>query len=222
MLTNFHEVYMITFSQFLLNEQDDSNVQQNTDVDVSKVVRKARDVVKTGVNRLLKMDHPQKGESDEQHAKRSVDAYDIIEAMEVLRKFFGDTEDAVGMKARQGDKEFNYLKEIRDMVDEYYLRGDTEVKGALNRRKYRAMIQVLVNPMLDLFRFMTHEEALKNYNDVLDGVIQYVKNSDVVASADDAFVQRRLIQKEVQRSNKVARAVDGIMALRNKKRKKKS
>lgn len=210
---------MFTFKQFLLTE-DNNDEADNQSVNASKLSKDAQKVLKTGVSRLLKMDHPQKGETEEQHSKRAVDAYDLIEAVEVVRKFFEDTKDAVGVKMRHGDKDFDYLKEIRNMVDEYYLQGETDKEGALNRRKYRAMVQVLIQPMLDLFRGVSHEKALDVYDDVLDSVVRFVKNSDVVSSADDAFVQRRMIQKEVQRSNKVSRAVDGIMALRRGKKRK--
>lgn len=213
---------MITLTQFLLNEQNEDASDKPSDaVNASQLAKDAQHVLKTGVTRLLKMDHPQKGETDEQHAKRSVDAFDIMEAIEVLRKFFEDTKDAVGTKMRRGDADFDYLREIRNMVNEYYLQGSTEKEGALQRRKYRAMVQVLIEPMLDLFKGVPHQKALDVYDSVLDSVIRYVKNSDVITHADDAFVQRRLIQKEVQRNNKVTRTVDGIMALRKGKNKRK-
>lgn len=210
---------MITFKEYLITE---ATGEQEKAADVNVLSNDAKNILKTGVKRLLRLDHPQKGETDESHAKRTVDAFDMIEAMEVMRKFFEDTKDLVGTKMRKGDETFDYRKDVKDAIQEYYLKGSTEVEGALNRRKYRALVMLLLDPMVDMFKGVSHEEALKHYDQVIDNTIRYINNSDVVTSADDAFVQRRLIQKEVQKANQVRKAVKGIMALRNKSKKKKS
>jgi len=213
---------MTTFKEYLIAEAD-TDTEQEASASASQVTNEMRKILRQGVNRLLKLDHPQKGEDVESHGKRTVDAYDMIESMEVLRKFFEDTKDMVGVAMRKGDKTFDYVDDIKEAVNEYYLRGASEKEGALNRRKYRALVMLLLEPMIDLFKDVSHEDALEMYDHVLDQTIRFIKNSDVVTSADDAFVQRRLIQKEVQRRNRVAKAVDGIMRLRKKaaKRKKK-
>jgi len=204
---------MITFKEFLITE---ANGEMDNTAGVQELSNDAKNVLKTGVNRLLRLDHPQQGEAPEQHAGRTVDAFDMIEAMEVMRKFFEDTEELSGVKMRRGDEDFDYRQDIKDAIKEYYLQGSSDKEGALNRRKYRALVMLLLEPMVDVFKGVPHEQALEMYNDVIDNVIQYIKTSDIVTHADDAFVQRRLIQKEVERRNQVSKAVDGIMALRKK------
>lgn len=211
---------MITFKQFLITEATETAEKQEKKVTRQEIMNDAKRVLKTGVNRLLRLDHPQRGEDEERHAGRTVDAFDMLEAMEVMRKMFEDTKDLVGKKMRQGDTGFNYRADIKEAIREYYLSGSSEKEGALNRRKYRALVMLLLEPMVDLFKGVPHEEALKLYDGVIDDTIRFIKNSDVVTSADDAFVQRRMIQKEVQKANQVRKAVDGIMALRNKSKKK--
>lgn len=206
---------MVTFKEFLINEADMDQEEAST-ANASQLSNEARNLLKTGVRRLLRLDHPQQGETEKSHAGRTADAFDILEALEVIRKFFEDTEDMMGKKFRKGDEGFDYVSEIKKDIEEFYLSGATEKEGALNRRKYRVLVNLLLDPIVDLFRDVPHEEALKLYDGVIDNTIRYVKNSDVVANADDAFVTRRLIQKEVQRRNRVTKTVDGIHALRQK------
>lgn len=198
---------MITFKEYLINEADDEQ-EHAAAANPSELVNKARNVIKTGVQRLLRLNHP-----EGRDPSREVDAFDIIEALEVVRKMLEDTD---GMSDTEG-----YIEEVKKDIAEFYLSGATEKESALNRRKYRYLVSVLLDPLVEIFEGVTHEEMLGMYNKVVDDAIRFVKNSDVVTSADDAFVTRRLIAKEVQRRNRVTKTVDGIDALRKKAAEKK-
>ena len=77
---------MKTFKEYLIAEaaEDDTNQEEASIANASKTINDMRKILRQGVNRLLKLDHPQKGEDVERHASRTVDAYDMLEAMEVL------------------------------------------------------------------------------------------------------------------------------------------
>ena len=214
---------MKTFKEYLIAEatEDDTSQEEASIANASKTVNDMRKILRQGVNRLLKLDHPQQGEDLDRHASRTVDAYDMLESMEVLRKFFEETKDLVGVKMRRGDTTFDYVDDIKLALQSYYLKGATEKAGALSRRKYRALVMLLLDPIVDLFKKISHDDALAMYDNVIDQTIRFIKNSDIVTSADDAFVQRRLIAKEVQRRNRVAKAVVGIIKLRKKAKGKK-
>ena len=80
----------------------------------------------------------------------------------------------------------------------------------------------MLNPLVDLFQRSTHEEMLTQYNEAIDHAVAHINASKITATADDAFVVRHIIQKEVAKRNKIQASVDGIMRLRRRKKRRKS
>lgn len=176
--------------------------------------------VTRGIDRLLRLDYAiDRSEFGiRQHEGRTVDVLEMLDSLEVLREFFELTRDMVGKPMYRGEKEFDYIHDIKESIKGFYFAGDSEKQVALNKRKYNGLLVLLLNPIIDYFNRFSHEEALENYNSVIDDAIEHIKNSDITPSADDAFVVRALITKEVQRRNRVNTAVEGIMRLRRRKR----
>ena len=81
---------------------------------------------------------------------------------------------------------------------------------------------LMLNPLVDLFQHVSHGETLERYDEVVNKAIQQIVDNERDATPDDAFVVRSVIRKEVTRRNKIQAAVDGIMRLRRRKKKRKA
>ena len=179
--------------------------------------------VERGIDHLLRLDFPiSNDELDvKRHTGRTVDALEMFDALEAMRDFFEETRGCIGKPMYKKEKEFDFIHDIKEDIKGYFLTGDDSKDSALRRRKYHSMVFLMLNPIVNLFHRDTHKEALERYNSVIDECIEYIKNNESNASAVDAFVVRRLIQKAIQRRNRVEAAVDGIMRLRNRKKRRK-
>ena len=179
--------------------------------------------VSRGINWLLRLDFP--SDTSEiglkRHAGKTVDALEMIDALEVLRIMFDETRRVEGPMYR-GEKEFDFVHDLKQAVDAYFLVGEDEKASALRRRKYRSLVALLLNPLIDGFQNLSHEEALNAYQSIIDGAISEITECDHDSAADDAFVVQHLIAKEVARRNRVQTQVDGIMRLRRRKRRRKN
>ena len=182
----------------------------------------SQDRLNLGIDRLLRLDYPPVDEVKlRSHQGSTVDAFEMLDALEVLREFFGHTADMVGKPMYRGEKEFDFIRDVKADINNFFLVSDDQKEAALKRRKNRTMVVLMLNPIVDMFQYADHEVALNTYNHIIDGAVEHITNTDAESSAEDAFVVKRLIQKQVQRHNRVVDAVDGIMRLRRKKRKSK-
>lgn len=171
-----------------------------------------------GIDRLLRLDYPENTDevSLKRHYGAHVDALEMIEAVEVLRFYFKDTEEMLGKAAYRGEKSFDFISELKEDIRSYYLEASSDKEGALRRRKYRTMVVLMLNPLISLFQNMSHADALNQYDEVLDRVIEYISTNEIETRKDDAFVVRHLIQKDIERHNRVTKVVDGILHLRRR------
>lgn len=196
-----------------------------------------KQVLNRGLDKMLKMDAPMPDDKDgEKYAKgdkRVLDMFDIVEALEVVRKMFEDAEKTfkttvetgrgdvdLSKGHRQGEKQMNILRDVKDAVQSYFMAGKSEKEGLLNRRRYRALVTLVLDPLVNTFKGKEPEEIFKTYNSVIDNAIKYVHDSDIVSHPDDAYVARQQIAREVKKAADVRKAVDGIMKLRQKAKKK--
>ncbi len=184
--------------------------------------------IAVGIDQLLRLDFPiGNTELDiKRHTGRTVDALEMIDALEATRHFFEDTR-GMFVKGKsipmyRGEKEFDFIHDIKSAIEGYFLVGEDDKQSALCRRKYRSMVFLMLNPIVDLFQRSTHEEMLTQYNDPIDRAIAHIINNDIDASPDDAFVVRHIIAKTVAKRNKIQATVDGIMRLRRRKKRRKS
>ena len=184
-------------------------------------------VVTKGIDQLLRLDFPVGTELDiKHHTSRTVDSLEMIDALKTIRHFFEDTRgmlvDGKSIPMYRGESEFDFIHDIKLAIKGFFLVGENDKHSALRRRKYRSMVFLMLNPLVDLFQRSTHEEMLAQYGETVDLAITHILDSNITASADDAFVVRHVIQKEVAKRNKIQAAVDGIMRLRRRKKRRKS
>lgn len=197
-----------------------------------------KQVLRRGLEKVMRMDAPPSDDKEglEKYAKdrRVIDAFDLIEALEVVRKMFEQAESTFKNKVqtdrgevdtskghRQGEKQFDILKDVKGAIESYFLSGKSETEGMLKKRKYRALVVLVLDPLVNMFKGMDPQQIFNQYDEVINDAIRFVKDSDIVAHPDDAFVVRRQIAQEVKRASDVKKAVDGIMKLRKKASKKK-
>ena len=180
-------------------------------------------VVSRGINWLLRLDYA--SDTSElglnRHYGKTVDALEILDALEVLRTMFDETRTVKGPMYR-GEKEFDFVYDLKQAVENHFLAGEDQKEGALRKRKYRSLVALLLNPIIDQFQTTSHEDALNAYDAAIDGAIEEVIGCEHNATADDAFVVQHVIANEVTRRNKIQASVDGIMRLRRRKRRRKN
>lgn len=178
--------------------------------------------VSRGIDQLLRLDFPlSESEIDtRRHASSTVDTFEMIDALETMRTLFRDTADMIGKPMYKGEREFDFIHDLKTYIEAVFLVGEDAKQSALLRRKNRSMVVLMLNPLVDQFHRSSHEEMLERYNDAIDEAVLRINENDRDASADDAFVVRRVIQKTVERKNRVQAAVDGILRLRRRKKKK--
>lgn len=181
-------------------------------------------VVTRGIDQLLRLDCPLSDSEIDltRHESSTVDGFEILNALEVLRDFFKSSAECLGRPMYKGEKEFDFIHDIKGAIEGYFLVGEDQKQSALLRRKNRSMVVLMLNPIVDRFQYKSHEDTLEQYDAIIDEAIQFVVEHDKDASPDDAFVVRRVIQKTMERKNRVQAAVDGILRLRRRKKKRKS
>ncbi len=179
--------------------------------------------VTRGIDRLLRLDFPVGNSEDDLnfHEGRTVDAFEMINALEIMRNFFKDSRDMLGKPIYRGEREFDFIHDIKEYINSYFLVGEDFKQTAHLRGKNRSMVVLLLNPIVDIFQHKSHEETLEEYDNIIDGAIESIINNNITATADDAFVARRVIQKEIEKRNRTQATVDGIMRLRRRKKKRK-
>ena len=180
--------------------------------------------VTRGIDQLLRLDCPlSDSEIDlKRHESSTVDAFEMINALEAMRTFFEDSADMIGKPMYRGERDFDFIHDIKKYVEAVFLVGEDDKQSALLRRKNRSMVVLMLNPLVDLFQHVSHEETLERYDEVVNKAIQQIVDNERDATPDDAFVVRSVIRKEVTRRNKIQAAVDGIMRLRRRKKKRKA
>lgn len=184
-------------------------------------------VMTRGIDQLLRLDFPVGTDLDiRHHTDRTVDALEMVDALKTIRHFFEDTRgmlvDGKSIPMYRGESEFDFIHDIKLAIKGFFLVGEDDKQSALRRRKYRSMVFLMLNPLVDLFQRSTHEEMLAQYGETVDLAIAHILDSNINATADDAFVVRHIIQKEVAKRNKIQATVDGIMRLRRRKKRRKS
>jgi len=180
--------------------------------------------VTRGIDRLLRLDFPASTSEIElkRHDGRTVNALEMVEALKVMYRLFSDTSETIGKPMYRGESDFDFTDDIKRGINQYFLVGEDEKHSALRRRKNRTMVVLMLNPLVDLFHHHTHEDMLEQYTGVIDDAIQHIFDSDIEPTADDAFVVRAVITKEIAKRNRIQSAVDGIMRMRRRKKKRKS
>jgi hypothetical protein len=184
--------------------------------------------VARGIDRLLRLDYP--SDTSElglkRHYGKTVNALEMIDALEVLRSMFNDTR-RIEKPMYRGEKEFDFVHDLKQAIQSYFfesrrLFGEDEKAGILRKRKNRSMVSLLLVPIVHEFQNSTHEEALKAYDALIDDAIATINEHEKDASADDAFVIQHVISNDVARRNRTQAAVDGILRLRRRKRRRKN
>ncbi len=178
--------------------------------------------VTRGIDQLLRLDFPQSNSEIDlkRHESSVVSAIDMIDALEIMRTLFRDTSSMLGKPMYKGEREFDFIHDLKTYIEAVFLVGEDAKQCALLRRKHRSMVVLMLNPLVEQFHRSTHEEMLERYNTAIDEAILHINNNERDASADDAFVVKRVIQKAVERKNRVQATVDGILRLRRRKKKK--
>ena len=200
----------MTFKEFLI---EDANPE----------AQNVRTILRTGINKMLRMSSLQ-GKTDKEReasARKVLDAFDIIEALEIVRDAFKDTEDMVKAKARKG-KDFDFIKDVKKTVQEFFMKTShmDEKDKALARRRYGALYHLVLEPLIDTFKGYSHEDALNSVDHTIKSAINYVKSSDVLADAEDALKIGREVRREIAKKQNVRNIAQAIAKMRVKKKKK--
>lgn len=149
----------------------------------------------SGINMFSKMTALRR---DAHEVKYVQDELDLIEALEFVRQKFHETEHLIGKPMYKGQKAFDVVEDIRRDVEEFYLTGREPRDCAIARKKYGSMICLVIDPVLHFMNQFEHRTAIKRIDGVINEIISFIKNNDVVAHYDDAVVIKQIVRNLVQ------------------------
>lgn len=177
------------------------------------------DQVFQGIDRLLRIDTI-KGSTEQEldnYYSKHVNVLELLEAFEVFRYFVRDTIDMIGKpKYHKDGPEFDFVTELMADMESYYKHE--------NKMKYSKMLLFVFEPLIKLYQDVPHEEAVKQYEMMIERCIEFIMNNESEANDFDAAVVNKVLKLEYQalcKRRATLEVVAGIMRLRRKKRKKK-
>lgn len=131
---------------------------------------------------------------------------DLIAALQSIKTAFNDTTRMIGKRKYQG-REFDPINEVKKDLMVYLLTGLSETEDAGQRRRFKPMYYLVVEPTIDLFAiYSDHQTMLQHIDCVIDDMIALVQTSVEYGTYDDALIaqeqvrviihQREAIRKE--------------------------
>ena len=197
------------------------------------------ETVQTGIDRILRLDylddegkqHHEKCTDDlcadkcelafmiRNHEKRTVDVFELFDALEVVRLLVKSTSGETG-PTYQNEIAFDFIHDFKKGLSAYFLEGVDQKETGRLTRKNQMMYHMVLAPIVHVLFSKTHEEAINDIDEIIDNLIEYIYEHDIDSSKQDVLVVRHLISKEVAERLKVAEQVDGIMRARNRKKKR--
>jgi hypothetical protein len=166
--------------------------------------------------------------------KTGVDAFDIINAFEILEKHFDEAKKTATEKVqtdrgevdtskghRRGEKEFNVTKDVIGAVESFFMGGPSDKDAAGNKRKYRLFVTMVLKPFIRSFDGMSHEEVFRTYKGAIDDMINFTRMHDENVSPDDAKMAMRSLKNLARNENKIQSIAQKIAKMRKSKKSKK-
>ncbi|KKN29953.1 hypothetical protein LCGC14_0838720 [marine sediment metagenome] len=148
-----------------------------------------------------------------------VHVFQIIDGLRLLREKFHDTENMIGHNIYQKTP-YNFLSDIKAEVHAFYLSDPDPKKDRAKRKMFNALYWLVLVPTIDIFREYSHEDALYNIDAVITSAIDYVKESDVASTEDDAFIARVLLGRDLEKRFAIRNIAAKIFKLRSKTKKR--
>jgi hypothetical protein len=133
------------------------------------------------------------------------DELDVLYCLDAVKQMFYDTAAYLGKSKYQGQP-FDFIREVKEEVQEWLLVGNTDQQTAHLKRKNLIMYHMVLEPLIDLFANFTHEEALSRCDETFELVKQTIENHDIETTYDDAIVAREQIQQIVREREELRKA----------------
>lgn len=146
------------------------------------------------------------------------DEADLIEALEIARSYFPLTEGLLGKKMYQGQP-YDFVDDVKLEVEEFLFTANNPDENQSQRRRNVIMYHLVVAPVIDLFKTMDHETALKEFDEIFENVVHEVYSTSIECHYDDALVARVQISQMV-REREAIRKAELAAKKKRKKRKK--
>ena len=181
------------------------------------------DKLKNGVNKLLNAD---------------IDAFDIIEALIITQTAFEEYKeeskdiaknnnvDPESSKYKKGDPVKELLNDVKadvqEVLTQYFKVAKDETRKMTPTQLSRIVYMTLVEGVINSFKDSKDVKSiLAGFPKVINEVLRYIKDSDVeIANAEDAYVKRNVIIRDISANKKVRGQAKEISILRDKAQKK--
>lgn len=153
-----------------------------------------------------------------QYTKRIRDEFDLMEAVDVVGIYFRQTDRMIGKKIYQ-KQQFDFIEDVKRATEEYFLTGREIKDTALARGKNLTMYHLVVVPVIEQFKDVTHEEALAGLDENLELIQELIRTINVTSHYDDAIVALAQVSVMI-REREAARKLEVAKRKRGKRAKK--
>lgn len=142
------------------------------------------------------------------------DEFDLAEALSVVKTKFLETAEMFGKRKYKDSKQFDFIEDVREEMEEWLLNDENVTAAAVKRKKFQPMYYLVLLPVIELFTNDTHAQALRQISAVIADVENMILNHDINGHFDDAKVIQAMISKEMKVKE------DARMAKRTKRKSK--
>jgi len=146
------------------------------------------------------------------------DELDVIFFLGIVKDKFRQTLPMMGKTKYKGTTEFDFIRDVKEEIEEVLFGGREKRDQLLNKKRYLMMYHLVIEPIIDLFQGLSHQEAVIHADTIIDAVIERIKDCDAVASYDDALVCREIVRKQIE-VREEARRIAASKRRRNVKKK---
>lgn len=175
---------MISFSNFLMLEADANH----------GALTQALHDIQGGIRKFVRLKALRDNQAE---AKWVRDEQDLIDAVNIVREKFHETERFTGQQMHK-DMQYDVTEDVKEEIEEILLGGRDPKEAALNRRRNLNMYHLVIEPMIDSLKGMSHEEAIRYVDKIADNVINMIENVDISSHYDDALVAKEQVSQLVK------------------------
>jgi hypothetical protein len=124
--------------------------------------------------------------------KRIADEFDLISALDLIPTHIQDSASLIGRETYKGVP-YIFTDEVKKDMEEYLLTGKEPKDTAVLRHRNLTMYHLVVEPTIELIGKLDHQQAIDQSRDVVNGIIDMVRNSEDYGDATDALIAKEQI-----------------------------
>lgn len=141
------------------------------------------------------------------------DEYDLVSMVRSVKDKFKDTARMMG-KQKYRNVDFDFIQDVKEEMAEWLLNGKDAKSIALQRKKHLVTYHLIIEPLINMFDGMSHQDVLYQVDGVINEIEQLIMSHNVDGNYDDALVARAQVKQMIEKR-------EALRATHKKKRNRK-